>query len=63
MTAVHIGPHDNGYYVGISTGTVAEIRRAIADTNNWITSDSRIPASQWPVRFEILPEVPLVEFY
>ena len=63
LTAIHVGPRDNGYYAGITTGTVAEIRRAIADTNNWITSDSRIPSSRWPARFEILPEVPLVEFY
>ncbi|MCX7591672.1 MAG: hypothetical protein N2255_08600 [Kiritimatiellae bacterium] len=63
FTAVHVGPRDNGYYAGICTGTVTELRRALADTNNWITSDAYISPALWPKSFEILPQVPLIEFH
>ena len=61
-TAVHIDMNDNGYFTGSLTGSVEQIRRAIADPANWTTSDGYINPTAWPTYFEILPDTVLFEF-
>lgn len=61
-TAVYAGNHKNAYYSGTLSGTPARIRALIADSANWTGSGSRIDASNWPVSFQVLQQVPLFEF-
>jgi hypothetical protein len=61
-TAVYLDGRDNGYYSGGTTGSVAELRKAIGQRANWTTSDAYLSPSLWPARFEVLPETPLFEF-
>ena len=61
-TAAHVNDRDNGYYSGITTGSVNQLLDAIADPANWTTSDKYIDTSNWPSEFDILPETLLFEF-
>lgn len=61
-TAVHINDRDNGYYGGSFTGSVDQILEAIADPDNWVTSDAYIQPSVWPTEFDIFPGTLIFEF-
>jgi len=50
-TAVHVNSQDDGYYSGIRTGTVEELRSALGVPGNWTTSANVINPSAWPVSF------------
>ena len=52
-TAVHVNNQDNGYYSGISTGTVGELRSAMAQPVNWTTSPNVISPSSWLSGFHV----------
>jgi hypothetical protein len=58
FTAVYTDNRDNGYYSGVRTGTVRQLREAIANPANWTTSDSLLDTNSWVGSFEILPEPP-----
>jgi hypothetical protein len=62
QTAVHVTTRDNGYYAGMTTGTVAQLRAALATAANWVTSDSALPSNRWPTAFVVLPDTTLFEF-
>jgi hypothetical protein len=62
FTAVYVDDRDNGYYSGIQTGTVSELKRAIANPANWTTSDARLSPSLWPSHFEVLQDAAIFEF-
>ncbi|MEI8122133.1 MAG: hypothetical protein WCI20_08770 [bacterium] len=50
-TAVHVNNQDDGYYSGIRTGTVSELRTAISLPGNWTTSANAISPANWPSGF------------
>jgi hypothetical protein len=56
-TALHLGAQDNACYVGPRRGTVEELRRAMAASTNWATSNEPYEATLWPVTFEIVRTV------
>ncbi len=53
FTALHVGNWDNGYYSGIRTGKVSELRRAISFTGNWTSNADFIDPAQWPTEFRV----------
>ena len=57
-TAVDVGEADNGYYDGPTTGTPADLLVAIANSANWITSDSPLTPPSWS--FTVLGDGPVV---
>lgn len=55
-TAIYGGGNDNGYYIGPTTGTPAEIRANLANLANWTTSESLQDMANWPQSFTVVPE-------
>lgn len=53
LTAVYVGRKDNGFYYGVTTGTVAQLRAAIADPVNWVTSSTESDPTQWVSGFSV----------
>lgn len=54
FTAVHATSKENAYYNGPRTGTVEQLLHAIADTTNWVTSNTAFNPTNWPASFRVL---------
>ncbi|MBP7829189.1 MAG: hypothetical protein KA248_04655 [Kiritimatiellae bacterium] len=59
VSAVYIGNFDNGYYNGIVAGTPDALRAAIADSANWVLSNTAQDPATWKAdgaTFTVIPE-------
>jgi len=61
-TMFNTGNFDDGYYLGATTGSRAELLSAIANTSNWARSDSEYATSLWATSFSVTA-VPEPETY
>jgi hypothetical protein len=53
-TAVHVDRRPNGYYRGISAGTPAQLRQAIAQPVNWVTGNDRYDPTNWVGSLDVI---------